>query len=76
MSSDTSHMFPVLDTRTALITLYGMTEGGVIDHCRGKIASFKIPRHVIFVDDFPMTSSGKIQKVRLRDEALRRLRAE
>jgi fatty-acyl-CoA synthase len=41
-------------------------------HCRGRIASFKIARHV-FVDDFPMTSSGKIQTVRLRDEALRRL---
>ncbi len=32
----------------------------------------KIPRHVFLVDDFPMTSSGKIQKIRLRDEALRR----
>ena len=41
----------------------------VIAHCRGKIASFKIPRHVIFVDEFPMTSSGKIQKTRLRDRA-------
>jgi acyl-coenzyme A synthetase/AMP-(fatty) acid ligase len=28
---------------------------------------------VLFVDDFPMTSSGKIQKVALREEALRRL---
>jgi fatty-acyl-CoA synthase len=45
----------------------------VLAHCRGRIASFKIPRHVIFVDDFPMTSSGKIQKVKLRDEALRRI---
>jgi fatty-acyl-CoA synthase len=43
----------------------------VLAHCRGRIASFKIPRAVIFVDDFPMTSSGKIQKVKLRDEALR-----
>jgi fatty-acyl-CoA synthase len=37
------------------------------------VASFKIPRHVVFVDDFPMTSSGKIQKVKLREEALRRI---
>lgn len=51
-----------------------LTEAEVIEHCRGKIASFKIPRHVVFVDDFPMTSSGKIQKARLREEALRRLR--
>jgi fatty-acyl-CoA synthase len=45
----------------------------VIDLCRGKIASFKIPREILFVDDFPMTSSGKIQKAKLREEARRRL---
>jgi fatty-acyl-CoA synthase len=50
-----------------------LTDADVLGHCKGRIASFKIPRHVIFVDDFPMTSSGKIQKVKLRDEALRRL---
>jgi fatty-acyl-CoA synthase len=49
-----------------------LTEADVLAHCRGRIASFKIPRHVVFVDDFPMTSSGKIQKVKLREEALRR----
>jgi fatty-acyl-CoA synthase len=52
---------------------HAMSEEDVLAHCRGRIASFKIPRHVFFVDDFPMTSSGKIQKVRLRDEARRRL---
>src|SRR4029078_6462510 len=31
----------------------------VIAHCRGRIASFKIPRHVFLIDDFPMTGSGK-----------------
>jgi fatty-acyl-CoA synthase len=55
---------------------HSLTEAEVISHCRGKIASFKVPRRVIFVDDFPMTSSGKIQKVKLREEALRRLPAE
>jgi fatty-acyl-CoA synthase len=50
-----------------------LTEGELLAHCRGRIASFKIPRHVLFVNDFPMTSSGKIQKVKLREEALRRL---
>jgi fatty-acyl-CoA synthase len=49
-----------------------LTEEDVLAHCRGRIASFKIPRHVVFLDDFPMTSSGKIQKVKLREEALRR----
>jgi fatty-acyl-CoA synthase len=48
----------------------------VVEYCRGKIASFKIPRHVALLDDFPMTSTGKIQKVRLRDEAKRRFAAE
>jgi len=50
-----------------------LTEDDVLAHCRGRIASFKIPRRVIFVDDFPMTSSGKIQKVKLRAEAARLL---
>jgi fatty-acyl-CoA synthase len=50
-----------------------LTDTEVLAHCRGRIASFKIPRHVIFVDDFPTTSSGKIQKVKLREEALRRI---
>ena len=45
----------------------------VIGYCRGRVASFKIPRHVIFVDDFPMTASGKIRKVELRADALRLL---
>ena len=45
----------------------------VIGLCRGKMASFKIPRHVFFVDEFPMTASGKIRKVDLREEALRLL---
>jgi fatty-acyl-CoA synthase len=35
--------------------------------CRGKIASFKIPRHVLFMKEYPMTSSGKVQKYRLRE---------
>jgi len=50
-----------------------LTDADVLAHCKGRIASFKIPRHVIFVDDFPMTSSGKIQKVKLREEARRRI---
>jgi fatty-acyl-CoA synthase len=44
----------------------------IIKFCRNKVASFKIPRHVVFVDDFPMTASGKIRKVDLRADALKR----
>jgi fatty-acyl-CoA synthase len=45
----------------------------LIAFCRGRIASFKIPRHVFVVDELPTTSSGKVQKARLRDEARERL---
>jgi fatty-acyl-CoA synthase len=47
--------------------------GGLIAFCRGRIASFKIPRHVFVVDELPMTSSGKVQKASLRDAARARL---
>src|SRR5262249_41641405 len=40
---------------------------------QGRVASFKIPRHVIFVETYPMTPSGKIRKVELRAEARRHL---
>jgi acyl-CoA synthetase (AMP-forming)/AMP-acid ligase II len=46
-----------------------VSEQELIEHCRGRVASFKIPRHVVFVDEFPMTSSGKVQKVKLREQA-------
>jgi fatty-acyl-CoA synthase len=45
----------------------------VIGHCRGKIASFKLPRRVVFIDVFPMTASGKIKKSDLREDARKRL---
>jgi len=51
-----------------------ITEADVTRYCKGKIASFKIPRHVIFVQDYPMTGSGKIQKVKLKEQALNLIR--
>jgi fatty-acyl-CoA synthase len=36
-------------------------------YCTGKIATFKIPRHWKFVDEFPMTVTGKVQKFRMRE---------
>ncbi|GIN68210.1 AMP-binding protein [Bacillus sonorensis] len=39
------------------------------EYCKGKIARYKIPRHVVFVDEFPMTASGKVQKFKLREQA-------
>jgi acyl-CoA synthetase (AMP-forming)/AMP-acid ligase II len=44
-----------------------LTEKEVIDHCGGAIASFKVPRYVRFVEDWPM-SATKIQKFRLREQ--------
>jgi fatty-acyl-CoA synthase len=46
-----------------------MDKDAVIAHCQGKLASFKIPHQVVFVDGFPMTASGKIRKVELREDA-------
>ncbi len=42
-------------------------------YCRGQLASFKIPRHLIIMEDFPMTSSGKVQKFVLREQAAQQL---
>jgi fatty-acyl-CoA synthase len=44
-----------------------MGEEDVRDFCRGQISRFKIPRYVFFVDSFPLTPSGKIQKYLLRE---------
>ncbi|ABS27183.1 AMP-binding protein [Anaeromyxobacter sp. Fw109-5] len=41
--------------------------------CRGKIATYKIPRYYKFVDAFPMTVTGKVQKFRMRELAIREL---
>jgi fatty-acyl-CoA synthase len=37
------------------------------EFCRGKIARYKIPRYVRFVDEFPMTVTGKIRKIEMRE---------
>lgn len=47
-----------------------LEESDVIDFCKGRIARYKVPKYVFFVDDFPMTGSGKIQKFRLRELAV------
>jgi fatty-acyl-CoA synthase len=43
------------------------------DYCRGKIATFKIPRYWKLVDGFPMTVTGKVQKFRMREMAVEEL---
>lgn len=49
-----------------------LDEAVVIAFCRGKVASFKIPQDVVFIEEFPMTASGKIRKVELRTDAMAR----
>jgi len=39
------------------------------EFCKGQIAHYKIPRHIRFVTQFPMTVTGKIQKYLLREQA-------
>ena len=46
-----------------------LTEEDVRDDAVTKIARFKVPKHVFFVDEFPLTASGKIQKFILREQA-------
>jgi len=44
--------------------------------CKGKIATYKIPRYYKFVDGYPMTVSGKVQKFKMRDQAVKELGLE
>ncbi|CAG0979484.1 fatty-acyl-CoA synthase [Geobacteraceae bacterium] len=53
-----------------------MAEDEVKEFCRGKIANYKIPKYVKFVDGYPMTASGKIQKFKLREMAIKELGLE
>jgi fatty-acyl-CoA synthase len=48
----------------------------VREFCRGKIARYKIPRYVKFVDSFPMTVTGKVQKFKMREIAIEELGLE
>jgi fatty-acyl-CoA synthase len=45
-------------------------------YCQGQIAHYKIPRHWRFVDSFPMTVTGKIQKYKMREQAIEELKLE
>ena len=50
-----------------------LDEDAVRDFCRAHLAHFKVPRYVLFVDQFPMTITGKVQKFRMRDASIERL---
>ena len=44
------------------------------EFCRGQIAHYKVPRHIKFVDEFPMTVTGKIQKFVMREHMIEELK--
>ncbi len=46
------------------------SEEEVSDFCRGRIAHFKVPQYIRFVDTFPMTVTGKVQKFRMREQEI------
>jgi fatty-acyl-CoA synthase len=46
-----------------------LSEADVKEYCRARAARYKCPAHVFFVDAYPTTASGKIQKYKLRDQA-------
>jgi fatty-acyl-CoA synthase len=50
-----------------------LSEDDVKGYCRGRIAHFKVPRYVKFVDSFPMTVTGKVQKFKMRELAIEEL---
>ena len=45
-----------------------VTADEIRDFCKGQIAHYKVPKYIQFVDAFPMTVTGKIQKFKIRDE--------
>ncbi|MCX7062514.1 MAG: AMP-binding protein [Gammaproteobacteria bacterium] len=50
-----------------------LADDDIRSYCRGQIAHYKIPRHIRFVDGFPMTVTGKIQKFQIREAMLKEL---
>jgi fatty-acyl-CoA synthase len=69
-----AHVFGIPDERLGEIVVAWIrhkpgevaTENEIHEFCRGKFAHFKVPQHVRFVDEFPLTASGKVQKFRMR----------
>jgi fatty-acyl-CoA synthase len=53
-----------------------LNEDDIREFCKGKIAHYKVPRYYKFVDSFPMTISGKIQKFKMRQTAIEELGLE
>ena len=50
------------------------SETDILEYCKEQIAIFKVPKYIWFVDKFPMTVTGKLQKFRMREIAIEELR--
>ena len=50
-----------------------LTKEQLIEYCNGKIAYFKIPKHVKFVDSFPINANGKVQKFKMTEQMVKEL---
>lgn len=53
-----------------------LTEEEIKEYCRGQIARYKIPKYIFFIEAYPMTASGKIQKYKLKDVGLKLLKEQ
>ncbi len=53
-----------------------VTEQELRDYCKGQISHQKIPRYFQFVESYPLTASGKVQKFVLREQAIKVLGLE
>nr|XP_054754236.1 medium-chain acyl-CoA ligase ACSF2, mitochondrial-like [Lytechinus pictus] len=52
------------------------TKDEIRDFCKGQLAHYEVPRHVEFVSNFPLTTSNKVQKFKLREEMAKRLKLD
>lgn len=51
----------------------GATPEEIINFCQERLAKYKVPRYVFFVEEFPLTAQGKVQKFKLREVAIKEL---
>jgi fatty-acyl-CoA synthase len=52
------------------------TEEEIREYCKGELAHFKVPRYIRFVEEFPMTVTGKVQKFRMREMVMQEMDKE
>ena len=53
-----------------------VTEDDIRAFCQGQIAHYKVPRYIRFVEAFPMTVTGKIQKFKIRETMMEQLQLQ